>query len=146
MSHSVCIFYVHIIFSTKNRSPWIKDDLRNDLYSYMGGIIKHLNGEPLAINGSFDHIHVLCTLPKDMDISTLMRNIKANSSKWLHQKYSPHYFWQDGYGAFSVGLSNLERVISYIQNQEEHHKNKSFLEEYHSMLRSFGIVPYGESE
>lgn len=93
-----------------------------------------------------DHIHILCTLPREMDIATFLRNLKASSSKWVHQHHNPHFGWQEGYGAFSVGLSNLPQVKNYIRNQAKHHETQDYMDEYHGMLRAFGLVPYGETE
>ena len=145
MPHSVCVLYAHLVFSTKNRQSVINPAWKNDLYSYIGAIIKNLQGEPIQINGTLDHIHILCNLPKEMDVSTFLRNIKANSSKWIHTKHNAAFHWQEGYGAFSVGISNLEHVKSYILNQEEHHKDRDFTAEYNALLRACGIRPFGES-
>ncbi|PKN71823.1 MAG: transposase [Candidatus Cloacimonetes bacterium HGW-Cloacimonetes-3] len=146
MSHSVSVVYLHLVFSTKDRQPHIVSTWQNELYAYIGGIIKNLQSQPIIINGTTDHIHILCTLPREMDIATFMRNMKASSSKWVHQHHNPHFAWQEGYGAFSVGLSNLEQVKGYIRNQAKHHDKQGFVEEYNAMLRAFGLVPYGEKE
>lgn len=145
MAHSIAVVYLHLVFSTKDRQPLIVSTWQNDLYSYLGGILKHLHSQPIIINGTMDHIHILCTLPREIDIASFLRNLKASSSKWVHQYHNPHFAWQEGYGAFSVGLSNLEQVKRYIRNQEKHHDKQGFMEEFSSLLRAFGLVPYGET-
>jgi REP element-mobilizing transposase RayT len=143
-SHSVCILYTHIVFSTKDCQPLIIPEWRDGLYAYISAIIKNLRGEPVLINGTSDHIHILCRLPKETDTATFLRNLKANSSKWTRQKHNSGFLWQEGYGAFSVGISNLESVKIYINTQEEHHRKESSLEEYNRLLHLCGITPYGE--
>lgn len=144
MPHSICILYAHLVFSTKDRQSTIDPTWQDDLYSYIGGIINNLQGGVILINGVPDHIHILCRLPKEMDIATFLRNIKANSSKWVRQNHAPQFHWQEGYGAFSVGISNVEQVKAYIRKQAEHHKTRDFRGEYNALLRACGIVPHGE--
>jgi putative transposase len=146
MPHSVCVIYAHLVFSTKDRHPMIDPAWKNNLYSYIAGIINNLQGEIVIINGTNNHLHILCRLPKDMDIATFLRNIKANSCKWVHQNHTNQFQWQEGYGAFSVGISNLDQVKSYISNQEEHHCQQDITAEFNSMLRACGIVPFGEKD
>lgn len=144
MAHSICVLYLHLVFSTKDRIPFIEPAWQNDLYAYIGGIIKNLHGEPILINGTADHIHILCSQPKETAVAPFLRDIKANSSRWASQSHSPKFQWQDGYGSFSVGVSSLDQVKGYIRNQAEHHQKRDFSAEYDALLRACGIVPLGE--
>ena len=141
MANTYSQLYVHIIFSVKNREPLIKDSFRNELFSYIGGIIKNKNQKPLAINGTENHIHLLVGIKPDISLSDLVREIKSNSSKFINeQKYLGTKFnWQEGFGAFSYSHSQLTTVIKYINNQLEHHKKKTFADEYKGFLKKFNI-------
>jgi len=111
------------------------------IFAYIGGIIKSLGEIPLEVGGQSDHIHILTSLPKTMPLTEFVRTIKANSSKWmkgLDASYD-HFVWQEGYGAFSVSPSLIEKTVRYIRNQEEHHKKHSFQDEYKLFLEAYGI-------
>ncbi len=123
MGQSLNRVYVHIIFSTKHRANLIDKNIENDLYDYLGGICKGMECYPVQIGGYRNHVHLLCLLSKKINITELLENIKKRSSKWIKTKgvqYS-NFYWQNGYGIFSVQYSTLDRVIYYIKNQEDHH-------------------------
>jgi len=127
----------HIIFSTKDREPLITPHLRENLYPYIGGIIRGQEGVLQAIGGMPDHIHLVVGVKPDLSVSELVRLVKANSSKWINEQasHAGRFGWQSGYGAFSVSLSQLAAVCEYVQRQEEHHSKKTFQEEYLDFLR-----------
>ena len=142
MPASYCHLAVHIIFTTKNHSTWIKKPLQPLIHSYMAGIIEKTGGTPIKINGIEDHVHILCLMPKDLSIGEFMAKIKANSSKWFHTKHCPEFAWQDGYAAFSVSKSNIDAVEQYIINQEEHHHHTSTVAEFEALLQKHS-APHG---
>jgi putative transposase len=139
MSKSYCHLAVHIIFSTDERNYLLNETKQKEMYTYIAGIIKNIKGTPIQINGTEDHIHVLCLLPKEIGIADFVRTIKAFSSKWYNEKYKSNFHWQTGYAAFNVSKSNLEAVEQYIRNQKEHHQKVSFLDEYVKFLGIHGI-------
>jgi putative transposase len=131
--------FVHITFSTKHRRHMIDKEIEQELWAYLGGICKNLDSFPMAVGGYSDHVHVLCNLSKKMALMDLMEELKAHSSKWVKTKgYKYHdFYWQNGYGAFSVDHRGIEIVQRYIHNQEEHHRKKTFQEEYLEFLREY---------
>jgi REP element-mobilizing transposase RayT len=131
------------VFSTKDRQKLITSNLRDDLYGYLGGIIKNLAGVALAIGGIEDHVHILAGLMATHRLDHLMRELKASSSGWVRRERNPKFAWQSGYGAFAVSAGNLPKVKSYIHNQFEHHKGKDFKTEYVELLE-LGRVEYDE--
>lgn len=141
MADSFAQILVHLTFHTKVDTPTILEEHLPRVFEYIGGEIRSLNGIPFAVGGRPDHIHILSTLPKTMTLSDFIMNIKKGASKWIKtvdDRY--HLFaWQDGYGAFSVSYANKDRVVGYIANQEEHHKKKTFREEYIEFLKSNNI-------
>lgn len=139
-SSYTCLYY-HIIFSTKDRRPLINPDLQTRLYDYMGGIITHEKGRLLAAGGAADHVHLLVSMTAQISLSDLMRLVKANSSKWVHETFPEHrdFRWQDGYGAFTVSASAIADVKRYITQQELHHRRVSFQEVFLAFLRRHGI-------
>jgi REP element-mobilizing transposase RayT len=141
MPQSLASLNVHIVFSTKNREPFIDADLAPRLYGYMGGIIRNTGSTLLTIGGIADHVHLLVSLGRQACIADLVRDVKANSSGWVHETFPTlaRFTWQLGYGAFSVSKSVIERVKAYIANQEEHHKQETFQEEYLHFLREHEI-------
>jgi len=145
MAHTFTNLLTHIIFSTRNRIRVMDEDLRPELFAYLGGIARKLEGKPLIINGTADHVHLLVALPPVVSISEFLRVLKANSSGWVHKKWPSRrtFEWQEGYGAFSVSQSNVSRVMKYIADQEEHHRKVSFQEEFVVYLKRNGI-PYDE--
>jgi putative transposase len=144
--HSFTSCLVHCVWSTKHREPYLTPDLRERLWPYLGGIAKQNQIKALAIGGASDHVHILLSLPATLSIAKAMQLLKGNSSKWIRETFSKmHSFgWQEGYGAFSVGVSGVEATVAYIRNQAEHHRIRSFGEEYLAMLNKHGFA-YEES-
>ena len=145
MAHTFTHLVTHVVFGTKNRTASIGPEMRAPLHAYMGGIVKEMGGKPLIINGTQDHVHLLVALPATVAIADLIRVLKTNSSRWAHEKWPErHGFgWQQGYGAFSVSKSAMKDVEDYIANQEEHHRNVSFQEEFLALLKRHES-PYDE--
>jgi len=137
MGQSLVKNYIHIIFSTKNREPLIHPPYKDELHSYLGGICKNLECHPIKIGGYIDHIHILCMLSKKIALVKLLEEIKSHSSKWMKTKDESlkTFYWQDGYGAFSVNPSQVDTVIDYIANQHIHHSKKTFQDEYRAFLK-----------
>lgn len=131
--------HFHLVFSTKGRRPLIHRDLQNDLYGYLGGIVKNLGGVSLAIGGIEDHVHLLVGLAASHRLDYFMRDLKASSSGWMHRERNPEFSWQNGYGAFTVSASNVEKVKMYVRNQAEHHRAKNFRDEYVELLQLSGV-------
>jgi len=140
MTHSFRSHYFHLIWSARNRVPLITRENQSSLYAYMGGVIKNYDGKLMEAGGTFDHVHLLVGLSLPDKFSDLVRDVKTNSSLWLKKNSTQQYFaWQEGYGSFSVSYSSLEKVKHYIKNQKEHHKTKSFDEEYLQLLKKHKI-------
>ena len=131
----------HIVFSTKNRAPFISDPWRKNLYRYIGGIIRAEEGVLNEIGGINDHVHMLVCLKPTHSLSNILQAVKGKSSKWMNeQKHDLRKFgWQDGYAAFSVSESQVQKVTNYIQSQEEHHKKIDFKAEFVALLEKHGI-------
>lgn len=139
MPQSFTNLIYHIVFSTKNRQPLITNDVKSRMYDYLGGTIRKQGGISLAINGMDDHIHVLAKLRPDKAVSDVLRDLKANSSGWMHEIFPDlkDFSWQNGYGAFTVSASQTDKVMEYIANQEKHHlKIGSFRDEFIKLLRA----------
>ncbi len=142
MSQSLSKLFVHIIFHVKaSNETYIKKNVQPKLYAYIGSIIKDNESIPILINGTKDHIHILCILSKNITLSKLVEEIKRHSSRWLKQYDNCYrvFAWQGGYGGFSISPSLHDKTYRYIQNQEEHHKKLSFKEEYILFLNEYGI-------
>lgn len=133
---------VHSVFAVKYRQNFITKDWRDNLHQYISGIITNKGAKSLAVGGWKDHVHILFGMPVTMCISDFMSTVKANSSKWINEQHflKSKFQWQDGYGAFSYARSQRNIVINYIMNQEEHHRTKSFREEYLKMLSDFEVA------
>jgi REP element-mobilizing transposase RayT len=142
MGQSLVKNYIHIVFSTKHRAPFIDPSIENDLYRYMSGICIQLGCEPIIIGGYIDHVHVLCRLSKKVALMKLLEELKGHSSKYMKTKGSEYanFYWQDGYGAFSVGESVVDKVTAYIANQKQHHSKKTFKNEYRIILKKCNMV------
>ena len=127
----------HLVFSTRDRKPIITAERRPRLYEYVGGIIRECGGISLAIGGMEEHMHLLTKLRPDRALSDILRDLKANSSGWMHDVFpdAKDFSWQKGYGAFTVSTSLVPAVSAYIANQEQHHKKRSFRDEFIEMLR-----------
>lgn len=117
----------------------IIDEIKPELHKYLGGLVKELKGKPIKIGGINDHVHILASLPPTVSISEAMRFIKANSSKWVSEKFDKPFEWQKGYGAFSVSRSGMEAVADYIANQLEHHQKFDFRTEFLALLRKYEV-------
>ena len=141
MGQSLVKNYLHIVFSTKHRKPFIHESIEQELHAYLGGICKNLECHPIIVGGYTDHIHILCMLSKKIALMKLLEEVKSHSSKWIKTKGDEYanFYWQDGYGAFSVNPSKVDAVINYIANQKEHHTRKTFQEEYRSYLKSHNV-------
>lgn len=141
MGQSLVKNYIHIVFSTKYRRPVLHHPVRDELYSYMGGICNNLECHSIQVGGHTDHVHILCMLSKKIALIKLVAEVKSNSSKWIKTKDAKlkNFFWQDGYGAFSVNPTQVEIVKAYIENQEEHHKKKDFQQEYRGLLKKYKV-------
>ena len=141
MASSLVRIDIHLIFHVKAAGVNFRDEDLPQIFRYIGGIINGLGGIPIEIGGTTNHVHILTSLPKSMPLIDFVREIKAFSCKWLKQldgHYMP-FAWQDGYGAFSVSPSLLDKTVQYIRKQEEHHKTRSFNEEYRLFLEAYGI-------
>lgn len=127
----------HVIFSTKERAPLLEAQLRPRIYTYLGGIIRDLGGQPILIGGVEDHVHVLCRLGTAVSLADALRQVKGSSSRWINEdlKLKFKFQWQSGYSAFTVSRSNLGSVETYIAGQEEHHRKRTFKEEVLEFLR-----------
>lgn len=141
MAHSYASVLFHCVFSTKGRRPLITPVLQARLYAYIGGIARKNNMKLLAIGGVDDHIHLLLSLAKTMDIAKAMQLIKGGSSKWVHDEFPENtsFEWQEGYGAFSIGIGEVDRTVRYINDQAEHHRKKDFATEFLSFLDAHSI-------
>jgi putative transposase len=133
--------YVHLVFAVKGRQNLIMDEWKDELYKYIAGIIKSKNEKPLIINGMPDHIHIFVGLTPSYMISTLVNQIKSNSSGFINAKKlsSSKFYWQEGYGAFTYSQSHVGLLYNYIANQSEHHKKATFKQEYISLLKKFEV-------
>ena len=141
MGQSLVKNYIHIIFSTKYRQPLILDEVSSELYSYIAGICRNLECYPLKVGGFIDHVHILCMLSKKIALMKLLEEVKSHSSKWIKTKGKiwSNFYWQDGYGAFSVNPAEVDVVRAYIENQVEHHRKKTFKEELLEILNEYDI-------
>ncbi|MBR4856580.1 MAG: transposase [Bacteroidaceae bacterium] len=141
MASSLVKIDVHLIFHVKKAGVKMLGGDLPRIFQYVGGIIKRMDGIPYAVGGVQNHIHILASLPKSMALTDFVRVIKSNSSKWIKQldTHYTEFAWQDGYGAFSVSPSLLDKTIQYIHQQEEHHRKRSFQDEYRLFLEAYGI-------
>jgi putative transposase len=138
MPHTYCTNLIHCVFSTKGRADLIAEGIQERLYAYIFGIARKLEIEILALGGTANHIHVLMALPAKHSLSTTVRNLKANSSRWMSEN-GPRFSWQEGFGAFSVSSSQAPSVKHYIRNQAEHHEKRTFEEEFVILLKKSGL-------
>lgn len=141
MPQSLSKVILHIIFSTKNREPFLDSDVRPRMHAYLATICRDLGSDFVHVGGVFDHVHIVTTLPRTLSQAQLVEQIKKTSSKWIKEldvRYRG-FFWQRGYSAFSVSPSQLEAVLQYIDAQQEHHRTRTFQEEYRELLRRHGI-------
>ena len=141
MGHTFTNHLYHIVFSTKDREPWLKSKHRDRLYKYISGVARNHHDQVLAVGGADDHLHLLIRLEPEVAVSDLLREIKSNSSRWVRQTFKElHGFaWQAGYASFTVSESNWRRVAQYIVLQEKHHQRLSFGQEFARLLKRHGI-------
>ncbi len=139
--HSFTNCLLHCIWSTKNREPVLTSEVRDRLWPYLGGIARENGMTALAVGGVADHVHLLLGLPATLSVAKAMQLLKGNSSKWLHETFPAlrNAGWQEGYAAFSIGISGIEETVAYIRTQEEHHRTRSFREEVELFLRRHGL-------
>lgn len=133
---------IHFVWSTKDRRPWITESLENDLYAYIGGILRKRKHVLLDAGGVADHVHLLVGMHQSQSVADFVRDVKSNSSGWIHEQ-DPKlkaFGWQTKYGAFAVSQSNVDAVKAYIGNQKEHHKRFSFKDELITLLQKHGIA------
>ena len=141
MPQSLSSILIHLIFSTKNREPFISAAVEKELHPYMAKIFRGLKSPSLAIDGTTDHVHILFSLSRVMRIADLVEEVKTESSKWIKTKGPGFgdFHWQRGYGAFSIGQSQVPALKRYIARQKVHHQRVTFQEEYRKFLKSYGI-------
>ncbi|MFN8135312.1 MAG: IS200/IS605 family transposase [Bacteroidales bacterium] len=141
MANTYTQVHIQAVFAVQNRECIIQNSWKEELYKYIAGIVQNNNHKLLSINGMPDHIHILFGLRPSQSISELMQDIKGSSSRWINEKHLVHgkFSWQEGYGAFSYSNSDVPAIIQYILNQTDHHKRKTFTEEYHEMLKAFDV-------
>ena len=139
MAQSLVKNYVHIIFSTKHRNDFIDNAVEKELYSYISTICKDNDSPAIKIGGTENHIHILLTLSRKYAMMHVIQEIKAHSSRWIKTKGKKYenFFWQDGYGAFSVSQKNVFATINYIKNQKKHHQNEDFKDEFLTILKKY---------
>ena len=146
MSQSLSQIWLHIIFSTRNREPFLPEkQVREKVHGYLAGICKEMKSPALMVGGIEDHVHILCNQSKNLALKDLIQNLKQDSSKWIKREWPNLYsfYWQQGYGAFSVSPSHVDKVRHYIATQEEHHRKIGFQNEFRSFLERYQ-VPYDE--
>ena len=142
MSVSLARNYVHFIFSTKERQPFLSQmPIRNEMHKYIGGVCNELNCQSLVVGGVADHVHILCMLSKNISASEFIGKVKSSSSKWIKHKGAimENFSWQRGYGLFSVSPSHVESLISYIAGQEAHHRSETFQDEFRHICKIYNI-------
>jgi REP element-mobilizing transposase RayT len=142
MPQSLAQVYLHVVFSTKGRTPYLQDHhLRDEVHHYLGGVCNHVDCPVLRVGGVADHVHLLCRLARTVSVADLVKELKRESSKWLKGQLTPpgEFQWQNGYGAFSVSPGHVAALIAYIESQEEHHKAVSFQDEFRRLLRKYGV-------
>ncbi len=139
MAQTLTEIYIHVIFSTKNRADLISPEIEEELFAYTGGIVKNNDSRLVAAGGTANHVHLLISMSKNIKLSELIGKLKRDSSKWIKTKGFENFGWQDGYGAFSVGPTQINGVKKYIANQKEHHSKKSFEDEFRYFLEKYNM-------
>jgi len=135
MAHTYTNLIYHIVFSTQGHVPLLKPEYRQELFAYLGGLVKEKGGKVIIINGVSDHVHLLILLPPDLSVSDAMKFVKANSSRWMKQRFGKPFAWQRGFGAFSVSRSAVPAVARYIRDQEAHHQKMNLKTEFMTLLK-----------
>lgn len=139
MASTFLSLHYHIVFSTKDRRPFLREEWRNHLHEYLGGVVRGLGGIPEIVGGVEDHVHLLAGLKATHCLADFMRDLKRASSNWIAENHEPDFAWQDGYAAFTVSVSNCDAVREYIRNQPEHHRKISFQEELLRLLQKHEV-------
>ncbi len=141
MPQSLSSILIHLVFSTKNRQPWITEKIEHELYKYLGGVFLNHQCPSLLIGGEKDHIHVLFSLSRVCTIAELVKAVKISSSIWIKEKGEEfqHFHWQSGYGTFSIGQSGVEGLKRYIINQKEHHRRTTYQNEFRAFCRKYKV-------
>ena len=141
MAHTYTSLHYHCVFSTQGRRNLIPQDMMSDIHAYMGGIVRNLRGVAVAIGGVANHAHLLIGLPSSLSVATAVGKVKANSTGWIHDTFAtmPDFSWQEGYGAFTVSLSQVDTVASYIAKQALRHEAQTFEEEFLLLLQKHDI-------
>jgi REP element-mobilizing transposase RayT len=142
MSQSLTQIYVHIVFSTKNRRPYLHDkDFRTRAHAYLAGVCRNLDSPALIVGGVEDHVHLLCRLSKALAVAPFLAELKRDSSKWVKGEVPDlaDFYWQAGYGAFSISPSHVDPLKAYIANQDENHRRESFQDEFRRLCRKYGV-------
>lgn len=141
MPQSLSSILIHLVFSTKNRQPLIKPDIERELYRYMATVFKNAGCSSLAIDGTEDHLHILFVLSRTKTVAEVVEEIKTSTSRWIKEKGSiyRHFQWQTGYGAFSIGQSQVPSVKNYLKRQKEHHRKRSFQDEMRLLLAKYEV-------
>ena len=141
MAQTLVSLLVHVIFSTKNRELFISPSIEPEWFAYMGGILKNQNSRLLDAGGTADHVHLLISQSKNVSLSSLMKDLKRDSSFWIKTKgrQFDNFHWQDGYGAFSIGHSQIAALKKYISQQKEHHRKRTFQEELMAFFDEYGM-------
>jgi len=139
--HSFTSCLLHCVWATKERRPLIKPELQPRLWAYIGGIARENDMRALIVGGVEDHVHSVISLPRALSIAKAIQLLKGNSSKWIHETFpdQQEFGWQEGYGAFSIGISGLDDTIAYVRNQAQHHQKKTFKEELMIFLKKHGM-------
>jgi putative transposase len=141
MGHSYSNLLIHLVFSTKGRTLSLASNVQEQLWPYLGGVASGAQMKALAVGGTDDHVHLLLSIPSSLPVAKAVQTIKGNSSLWIHKTFPGRsdFAWQEGYGAFSIGVSQIDKTAAYIGNQREHHQKISFKEEFLSFLKAHGI-------
>ena len=140
MPQSLSLLLVHVVFSTKERYPFLNENIREPLYAYMASIVRNAGCECYRIGGVADHVHLAIRLSRTTSVSELIELLKTSSSKWLKEQSIKKFAWQRGYAVFSVGLDDRETLLAYIDSQAEHHRKVSFQDEFRAFLTRYGIA------
>jgi putative transposase len=141
MSHSYLSCLLHVVFGTAERRPLIRKEMRDRLHAYLGGIARENDMVALGVGGVADHVHLLLSLPRTISVSKAVQLLKAGSSKWINESFPEleRFSWQEGYGAFSIGVAQREKTLAYIRMQAKHHERVNFSDEFNKFLSTHGI-------
>lgn len=142
MPQSLSKVIVHVVFSTKDREPWLDAPVRQQMHAYLATVCRDMDCDAFRVGGMADHIHIVGTLPRTLSQAAMLEGIKTSSSKWIKSVDSKYagFSWQRGYGAFSVSASDLDSVLHYVTTQAEHHRHRSFQDEYRELLGRHGVT------